>query len=51
MRVQKEGGKLSQRSVDAAMFAMSLFLGKGRTETIVPSSSSYATAFERICDA
>jgi hypothetical protein len=45
-----DGGKLTQRSIDSAMFSMSLFLGKGRTETIVPSSSSYATAWERVPD-
>ena len=41
-----DGGKLTKRSVDAVMFTMSLFLGKGRTEMIVPSNWSYATAWE-----
>ena len=43
-----DGGKLNKRTVDAVMFTMSLFLGKGRTETIVPSNSSYATAWEDV---
>ncbi len=47
LRLQEpEGGKLTQRSVDSILFTMSLFLGKGRLETIVPSNASYAVEWE-----
>jgi hypothetical protein len=44
--VEPTGGKLTEKSVDTVLFTLGLLLGKGHTETMVPSISTYAVAFE-----
>jgi hypothetical protein len=44
---EKGGGKLTERSVDAVLFALNLLLGSGtRKQTLVPNLRTYAVAFE-----